>query len=65
MTDQNHLMARCVAYIEDNALCAQEDTVLLAVSGGIDSMVLSDILIKGDTALPLAIVIFRCVTKTL
>lgn len=47
MTDQNHLIAKCVAYIEDNALCTQEDTVLLAVSGGIDSMVLSDILIKG------------------
>jgi tRNA(Ile)-lysidine synthase TilS/MesJ len=33
-------------YIEENSLIRKEDRILAAVSGGIDSMVMADLLLK-------------------
>ncbi len=42
----DNLLQTCIFFIEKHKLCAREDRILLTVSGGIDSMVMSDLMIR-------------------
>ena len=42
------MIDRFKSYIEQESLCSKEDKVLLAISGGIDSMVMLELFIRAD-----------------
>ena len=53
------MIQRIINYIKDNRLFNQADTVLVGVSGGIDSVVLLDLLDKAGFSLAIAHCNFR------
>ena len=40
------LLQACVSFIEKKSLCSAEDRILLAISGGIDSMVMGNLIVQ-------------------
>ncbi len=40
------LLQACSTFIAENGLCTRDDRILLAVSGGIDSMVMADLMVR-------------------
>ncbi|NND04883.1 MAG: tRNA lysidine(34) synthetase TilS [Saprospiraceae bacterium] len=54
MTDKDSLFERCLAFIEMHELCTSQDALLLAVSGGVDSMVLNELLYRGGYNIAIA-----------
>ena len=46
-------------FIREEALCVPDDHILLAVSGGVDSMVMADLFLKSNYAVAMAHCNFR------